>query len=159
MQADKIIFHIKTIYTPNQIPPVKGSDLSKIKEIEDGFIAIKDGKICGIGEGDGHDFIGHDTILIDAENRIVLPGLIDSHTHLVHAGSRENEYEDLQKGIPYLDILARGGGILGTVEKTREASFDELYHKAYRSLDVMMMHGVTTVESKSGYGLCLECET
>ena len=159
MQADKIIYHIKTIYTPNQIPPVKGSDLSRIKEIEDGFIAIKDGKICGIGDGDGHDFIGHDTILIDAENRIALPGLIDSHTHLVHAGSRENEYEALQKGIPYLDILARGGGILGTVEKTRQATFDELYHKAYRSLDVMMMHGVTTVESKSGYGLCLECET
>jgi imidazolonepropionase len=159
MKADKVIYKIKSIYTPDLTPPIRGKDLAHIKEIEQGFIAIKDGKICGIGEGDGDDFIDSHTEIIDAKHRIALPGLIDSHTHLVHAGSRENEYEELQKGVPYLDILKRGGGILGTVEKTRQASFDELYHKAYHSLDQMLLHGVTTVESKSGYGLCFECET
>lgn len=159
MKADKVIRKIKSIYTPNQVPPVRGKDLAKIHVIHLGFIAIKSGKICGIGEGDGDDFIGPNTEIIDAKNQIALPGFIDSHTHLVHAGSREDEYEELQKGVPYLDILKRGGGILGTVEKTRNASFEELYHKAYRSLDQMLCHGVTAVESKSGYGLCFECET
>ena len=159
MHADRIIYRIHTIYTPNQIPPVRGKKMAMIKEIHDGYIAIKDGKIIGIGNGNWDPFLGSNTELIDAFGLIAIPGLIDSHTHLVHAGSRENEYEELQKGTPYLEILNRGGGILGTVEKTRKASFDELYQKAYRSLNTMMTYGVTTVESKSGYGLSLEHET
>ena len=159
MQADLIIYQIKRIYTPNQMPPVRGKNMSKIREIFGGYIAIKDGKIIGIGDDDYQVFVGEKTELIDGSHVIAIPGLVDSHTHLVHAGSRENEYEELQKGTPYLDILNRGGGILGTVEKTRNASFEELYHKAYRSLDIMMTYGVTTVESKSGYGLSLEHET
>lgn len=159
MHADLIIYRIKTIYTPDQLPPVRGKNMAKINEIHDGYIAIKDGKIMGIGHGNWDMYLGSSTELIDAYGLIALPGLIDSHTHLVHAGSRENEYEELQKGTPYLDILNRGGGILGTVEKTRKASFEELYQKAYHSLDTMMTFGVTTVESKSGYGLSLEHET
>lgn len=159
MHADTVIYNIQSIYTPNQLPPVRGKKLAQIKEVKQGFIAVKDGKICGLGEGRGDGFIASDTEIVDAKHCIALPGFIDSHTHLVHAGSRESEYEELQKGVPYLDILKRGGGILGTVEKTRHASFEELYEKAYRSLDHMMLYGVTTVESKSGYGLCLECET
>lgn len=159
MHADRIIYRINSIYTPHQIPPVRGKSMAKIQEIHDGYIAIKDGKIIGIGDANWDQFLGSSTELIDAHGLIAIPGLIDSHTHLVHAGSRENEYEELQKGTPYLDILNRGGGILGTVEKTRKASFDELYQKAYRSLNTMMTFGVTTVESKSGYGLSLEHET
>ena len=98
------------------------------------------------------------TYLHDANNCIVIPGLIDSHTHLVHGGSRENEFGKKIKGVPYLDILKQGGGILSTVESTRNASFGELYTKAYKSLDEMLLLGVTTIEAKSGYGLNYETE-
>ncbi|MFA7588792.1 MAG: imidazolonepropionase [Acholeplasmataceae bacterium] len=158
MKADLIVHQIKTLYTPNQVPPVKGKDLNNITMIDDAFLAIKDGKIIGVGTGDYHKFIDENTKYHDAENNIVIPGLIDGHTHLVHGGSRESEYVKLQMGTPYLDILKQGGGILGTVDKTRKATLNELYHKAYNSLDEMLLFGVTTVEAKSGYGLDLETE-
>ncbi|HOI84977.1 MAG TPA: imidazolonepropionase [Acholeplasmataceae bacterium] len=158
MYADLIIYRIKALYTPYHQPPVRGKDMNDIKTIHQAYLAIKDGKILGFGEGDGDTFLGSETELIDAKGAIIIPGWIDSHTHLVHAGSREDEYEQLQQGVPYLSILEKGGGILGTVEKTRKASFDALYHQAYHSLDRMILHGVTTVESKSGYGLSLEHE-
>ncbi len=99
------------------------------------FVAIKDGKILDYGTHDYKPLQDKHTAIIDAKQKICLPGFIDSHTHLVHAGSRENEFEKLRQGIPYLDILKQGGGILGTVEKTRNASFEELYDKAYNSLN------------------------
>lgn len=159
MVADRLIYHIKSIYTPDQIPPIKGKNMAKIHTFHHAFIAIKDGKIIGIGEGDGDEFRGECTDVIDAKNGIVLPGLIDSHTHLVHASSREDEYEELQKGTPYLEILKHGGGILGTVHKTRMATCEMLYHQARHSLDTMLLHGTTVVESKSGYGLDYENES
>ncbi|RJX27491.1 MAG: imidazolonepropionase [Acholeplasma sp.] len=159
MIADRLIYRIGTLYTPNQKPPVKGKDMKMIQTYSHAFIAIKEGKIIGIGEGDGDSFKGECTDIIDAKGAVVLPGLIDSHTHLVHAGSREDEYHELQKGIPYLDILKHGGGILGTVHKTRMATCEMLYHQARHSLDTMMLHGTTVVESKSGYGLDYENES
>lgn len=159
MIADRLIHHIKTIYTSDQVPPVKGKDMAHIKTYHHAFLAIKDGKIIGLGEGDGDDYRGECTDIIDAKGLIMLPGFIDSHTHLVHAGSREEEYQELQKGIPYLEILRHGGGILGTVHKTRMATCESLYHQARKSLDTMMLHGTTVVESKSGYGLDYENES
>jgi len=159
MIADLIIYNIKTIYTPYEKPPVHGKKMSSIHEIHQAFIAIKDGLIIEFGAGDYVKHMDSNTLLHDAKEQILLPGFIDSHTHLVHGGSREDEYKLLQQGVPYLDILKNGGGILGTVQKTRDASINELYLKAYHSLDEMMLHGVTTVESKSGYGLSLEHET
>lgn len=153
MKADLVINEIKTIYTPYLKPPLKGSQMNDIREINNGFIAVKNGKILALGEGDGKEFINENTIVKSEKNKIVLPGFIDSHTHLVHAGSREDEYDDLKRGVPYLDILARGGGILGTVSKTRKANFEKLYLKAFASLNIMLSYGVTVVESKSGYGL------
>lgn len=158
MKVDLIINNIKTIYTSNEIPPVKGFLMNNIKTIHNGYIAIKGGKIISLGEGKGFEFKDDNTIIEDAKGKIMLPGFIDSHSHLVHAGSRENEYEDLKKGVPYLDILNRGGGILGTVDKTRKATFNELYNKALNSLDKMLEFGVTVLESKSGYGLNYETE-
>jgi imidazolonepropionase len=159
MIADVVVKHIKTIYTPYAKPPVKGHKMSSLHEIMDAFIAVKDGVIIDMGSGDPAKCMGPHTRVYDANGQIVIPGLIDGHTHLVHAGSREHEFRLLQQGVPYLEILKQGGGILGTVEKTRLASESELYLKAYHSLDEMMLHGVTTVESKSGYGLSLEHET
>ena len=94
----------------------------------------------------------------DACGCMVTPGLVDPHTHLVHGGSREHELALKRSGVPYLEILAQGGGILSTVRSTRASSEQELYEKAYRSLDHMLLQGVTTAEAKSGYGLSLEEE-
>ena len=158
MHADLIITNIKTLYTPSITPPVRGKDLSTIQAIDNAFIAVKNEKIIDYGSHDYKIHLGEKTVIYDACRKIVLPGLIDSHTHLVHAGSREDEYGKLLSGVPYLDILKSGGGILSTVEKTRRASFDELYEKAEKSLDTMLSYGVTVVEAKSGYGLELKTE-
>jgi len=95
---------------------------------------------------------------IDAEGKLVTPGFVDGHTHLVFGGYRQNEIPMKLAGATYLDILRAGGGILDTVRKTREASFEELYDKSTAFLDEMMSMGVTTCEAKSGYGLDMENE-
>jgi imidazolonepropionase len=158
MKATILIQHIKTIYTPYKTPPVHGKHMSSIKEIHDGFIAIKDATILDFGVGSGEKYIDNHTVIHDAKHTIAIPGFIDSHSHLVHAGSREDEYDQLNAGVPYLDILNAGGGILGTVEKTRKAPFEALYQQAMKSLDHMLLYGVTVLEAKSGYGLNYETE-
>lgn len=95
---------------------------------------------------------------LDAGGGAVTPGLVDPHTHLLFAGSREGEWQLRREGAGYLDILAAGGGILATVEATRAATLDALLAHGRRWLDEMLGHGVTTVEAKSGYGLELETE-
>lgn len=95
---------------------------------------------------------------IDADGGLVTPGLVDPHTHLLFAGSREAELELRQRGAGYLDILAAGGGILSTVAATRAASAEDLLRHGRRWLDEMLRHGVTTIEAKSGYGLDLRTE-
>ncbi len=120
--------------------------------IEDGIIKAitKDGELpCKESQADS---------VIDAEYKLVTPGLVDGHTHMVFGGYRQNEIPLKLKGAGYLDILRAGGGIMDTVRKTREASFDELYDKTQGFLDEMLGLGVTTCEAKSGYGLNLETE-
>jgi imidazolonepropionase len=95
---------------------------------------------------------------LDAGGGTVTPGLIDPHTHLLFAGSREGEWQMRQRGAGYLEILEAGGGILSTVAATREASTEALLAHGRRWLDEMLGHGVTTIEAKSGYGLDLETE-
>ena len=95
---------------------------------------------------------------LDAEGGVVTPGLIDPHTHLLFAGTREGELQLRQRGVGYLEILAAGGGILATVAATRAASPDELLTHGRLWLDEMLSHGVTTIEAKSGYGLDLRTE-
>jgi imidazolonepropionase len=95
---------------------------------------------------------------IDAEGRLLTPGLIDCHTHLVYAGNRANEFEQRLKGISYSDIAKAGGGILSTVRATRAAGESELLSSAVLRLDRLLAEGATTVEIKSGYGLDVETE-
>lgn len=100
----------------------------------------------------------NDAEVIDAQGKIVMPGLVDCHTHLVHGGTREHELNMRLAGRSYMDIMNAGGGIHYTTTKTREASFDDLYDKTVQHLNEFLRHGVTTVEAKSGYGLDLENE-
>ncbi|MDD3113326.1 MAG: imidazolonepropionase [Candidatus Izemoplasmatales bacterium] len=158
MIADTIIRGIKTLYTSVETPPVKGHNMAKVQAIEAAFIAIKDGKIMDLGNHDDGLYQGKNTRVFHANGLIALPGFVDGHTHLVHGGSREKEFALKLKGVPYLEILKNGGGILNTVKATREASFEELYDQARESLDEMLLFGVTTIEAKSGYGLDLETE-
>lgn len=160
MFADKILTHFNQVFCPDDLGhPLFGKEMAAATILEDGYIAIKDGKILATGTGEPQaDLVGPETILLSCQGKVATPGLIDCHTHLVYGGSREHEFAQKLAGVSYLDILANGGGILSTVRATRKADFDTLYQKSYKLLDYMLDHGVTTVEAKSGYGLDWETE-
>jgi len=143
----------------------KGSQLKKGKEmqnagiIDNGYIVVKDDTIFEVGNGDGYKkYVDDNTEVIDGKGKTVTPGLIDCHTHVVYGGSREKELSMKLNNVSYIDILNNGGGILSTVRETRKASFESLVDSAKNRLDIMLEHGTTTVESKSGYGLNIETE-
>lgn len=125
--------------------------------LENASLAVKDGKVAWIGESDEGKKLEARSYL-DVRHKVVSPGLVDPHTHLVFAGSRENELALKQAGVPYLEILASGGGILSTVQATKNSTEEDLLIKASFHLERMMSYGVTTVEGKSGYGLDRETE-
>lgn len=131
--------------------PRCGADMRNAGILEDGWIIIEDDRIASVGTGKVKETFFD--VIIDARGKTVTPGLIDPHTHLIHGGSRENELEMKLNGVPYIEILKKGGGILSTVKATRSASMAELKAKAKASLDTMLLHGTTTCEAKSGYGL------
>ena len=160
MKADLILKNIGKLVTMQGSSSFRvKEEMNKINIIENAYIAVKNGKILAIGVGDEFgNLCGEETKIHDAEGLLVTPGLIDSHTHLIHGGSRENEFSMKLNGVPYIEILNNGGGILSTVKATKEASEEELYKKAKKSLDRMLEFGVTTVEEKSGYGLELNTE-
>ncbi|MEN2667341.1 imidazolonepropionase [Listeria aquatica] len=160
MIADKILTNLNQIFCPiDKGRALRGSEMGEANIIRQGFIAIREGKILRVAEGDPPvSLIGEHTKIIDCSGKTASPGLIDSHTHLVYGGTRENEFAKKLNGVAYLDILKEGGGILSTVKATRAASFAELYEKTAKLLEHMLVHGVTTVEAKSGYGLDWETE-
>lgn len=126
--------------------------------IGNGVIAAKDGRI--VFAGDAGDAPAMDAgEIVDCEGRLVTPGLIDCHTHLVYGGSRAREFEMRLDGATYEDIAKAGGGILSTVTETRAASETELVRQSLPRLDALIAGGVTTIEIKSGYGLSLEHES
>jgi imidazolonepropionase len=133
----------------------KGIEQGNVNILHNGVLAANGEKIIYVGTGvlpEGIS-IAENAVIIDAEGKLVTPGLIDSHTHLVHGGSREHELSMKLKGAKYLDILNAGGGIHSTMKATREMSLDDLYNQSRKSLDIMLSYGITTVESKSGYGI------
>lgn len=124
-----------------------------------GYIVVKDGIIEEVKKGDISERLIRSTDqVIDARCKTITPGFIDAHTHLVHGGSRENELAMKLAGKSYIEIHQSGGGILSTVKATRQASKEDLTDKALKSLSVMLSHGTTTAESKSGYGLDMDTE-
>src|SRR5688572_14323425 len=134
--------------------PVGARDAAQANDcaLEAGWtVAVKGGRIAWVGPDP--DFRGTATTSLDAKRRLVTPGYVDSHTHLVYAGDRSRELKDKLQGKSYLEILARGGGIMQTVRATREATDNELEEQALVRLRQMVHNGTTTLESKSGYGL------
>jgi imidazolonepropionase len=135
----------------------RGQEMGDLVVKKNAAIGIKDGMVVWIGtDKEADDLFSAKTV--DAEGKLVTPGLVDPHTHLVFGGSRENEVALKLHGVSYLEILKRGGGILATVQATRSASKSSLIEKARRSLDRFLSFGVTTLEAKSGYGLDYETE-
>ncbi|QJX78099.1 imidazolonepropionase [Priestia megaterium] len=142
--------------------PKRARDMSDIGIIEHGSVVVENGLITFVGsdveaERYVHTLNGHINT-IDASGKIVTPGLIDAHTHIVFGGSREKELEMRLNGAKYIDILKAGGGILQTTTSTREATEEQLIQETSKRLNRFLQYGVTTVEAKSGYGLTLEDE-
>ncbi len=150
-----LIYNIGVLATPNGTSANAGEKQGQIAFLENAYILCENGLITQIGTGEPPAV---DAKWIDAEGKLVTPGLIDAHTHLVFGGWREHELAMKRRGVPYLEILAQGGGILSTVKMTRAASEDELTDKAKQALKQMLSLGVTTCEAKSGYGLDIETE-
>lgn len=123
-----------------------------------GAIAIKDGLIAAVGDESEVAATCTGSEVIDAGGKVVSPGFVDPHTHIVFAGDRLDEFELKIEGADYLDILAAGGGIISTVRKTRDASIDDLVRLGLERLDKMLACGTTACEIKTGYGLDLETE-
>ncbi|MEM6371605.1 MAG: imidazolonepropionase [Pseudomonadota bacterium] len=126
--------------------------------IDDGCVVIDEGRVAWVGPtGDVPGAFDHDERLA-LEGRLITPGLVDCHTHIVHGGHRATEFEQRLNGVSYAEIAAAGGGILSTVTATRAASVDALLQSALPRIDALLAEGVTTLEVKSGYGLTPDAE-
>lgn len=140
--------------------PRRGKQLSELGIIRDGALLVRDGRIAAVGRR--ADLLRQGSARgarkLDLEGRVVLPGFVDSHTHLVFAASRADEYEKRIAGATYEEIARAGGGILSSVKKLRVASPSQLEDRAIAALQRMAEHGTTTVEAKSGYGLDAKSE-
>ncbi len=134
------------------------AEMKNVGIVENGAIAINEGKIVGVGKSkEIHEQFESENV-IDAQNKVVCPAFVDPHTHIVFAGNRLNEFELKIKGADYLEILKNGGGIISTVEQTREANLAQLVEQSRKRLDKMLAQGTCTAEIKTGYGLNTETE-
>jgi len=162
VEADFVIVHASELVTlkgTSDKPRVK-EDMNNLGIIDDGAVAIKDERIVAVGTtNEVLNKLEKGFEVIDAGGKLVTPGLIDPHVHLIFAGSREKELESMAvKGIPYLEIKARGGGMPTTLRKTGDATTEELLERTIRILDTMLVHGTTTIEAKSGYEMTFQGE-
>ena len=165
MNGNLIIKNAAELVTCSGFAAKKGKDMADLHVIEDGAVIIREGLIEAVGAtGDieeqfkktGADLSDFD--MIDARGKAVLPGFVDSHTHFVFGGYRAEEFSWRLRGDSYMEIMQRGGGIVNTVNATRQASAEELIGSGIKRLNSMLSFGVTTAEGKSGYGLDRETE-
>ena len=145
-----LIHNIGMLATPEGMEARRGAEQGKLRVLENAWIYLENGEIISCGDRNMPITFGEK---LDAGGRLVTPGLVDAHTHLIFGGWRQNELAMKIRNVPYLDILAAGGGIHSTVKATRAATEDELTEKAKAALDEMLSFGTTTCEAKSGYGL------
>jgi len=163
VEPDLVVFNANELVTMHSKfgAPRIGKNMSELGIINNGAVAVKDDRIIFIGTTEeliSKFEFGKISTKIDAANKLVTPGFVDPHTHIIFSGSRENELSMKLDGKSYLEILDAGGGILKTVRDTREASIEKLVENGKTILDKMMSYGTTTVEAKSGYGLTTESE-
>ncbi|MEN6408416.1 MAG: imidazolonepropionase [Anaerolineaceae bacterium] len=138
--------------------PQRGADLGNLGIIQDGAVLVRGDSIAAVGSSADLRAAYPDEPALDAAGRVVMPGFVDPHTHLIWAGDRAAEFEMRLEGRTYLEILAAGGGILSTVNATRSASMDELKAQTRERAAQMFRFGTTTAEVKSGYGLETQSE-
>ncbi|MHA2117467.1 MAG: imidazolonepropionase [Candidatus Thorarchaeota archaeon] len=163
MKPDIVLSHIGQLATlaGHSDAPKTGQSLQELSIIEDGAVAIKDGWIVSVGmTNQVMSSLSEEPVLppIEFPNMLAIPGFVDSHTHLVFGGSRENDFAMKLAGKGYMEILEGGGGILNTLKATRLATQDELRSNAFSYAESMLTSGTTTIEAKSGYGLDVENE-
>ena len=153
--VDLLITHARELLTlqgPKK-PRIRGQ-MKNLGIMKNGSIAIQNGQIVDVGRNLRYKA----ETVIDASGKLVMPGFVDPHTHVVFAGSREFELDLKLAGVPYMEILRRGGGIFYTVEKTRKASPAQLLQQSKKRLDTMLRYGTTSCEAKTGYGLDVKNE-
>jgi imidazolonepropionase len=153
--VDLLITHARELLTlqgPKK-PRIRGQ-MKNLGIIKNGSIAIQNGQIVDVGQNLRYKA----ETVIDASGKLVMPGFVDPHTHVVFAGSREFELDLKLAGVSYMEILRRGGGIFYTVEKTRKASPVQLLQQSKKRLDTMLRYGTTSCEAKTGYGLDVKNE-
>lgn len=155
-----IIKNANEVVTCSGFKAKQGKEMSELHVINDGALVIEDGIIKEVGKTEEiikkYDQSKYE--VIDASGKAILPGFVDSHTHLVFGGYRAEEFSWRLRGDSYMSIMERGGGIVNTVEATRKATKDQLYKEGMKRLNSMLSFGVTTVEGKSGYGLDFDTE-
>jgi imidazolonepropionase len=135
------------------LKPRAGRQMRELGIVRDGALAIREGRIVAVGKTRDVMKTFRAENIISAKGKVVLPGFVDPYTHLVFAGSREDEFQMRVEGASYMEILSSGGGILKTVRETRRARVEKLVDLGLERLDTMLAHGTTTLEAKSGYGL------
>ncbi len=155
-----LIKNIKHIFGLNTTGFKKksGKEMAQVEQLNDAYIYIEDDKIAGFGQMSELPKFNNLTRQIDAGGKSVIPSFVDSHTHLVYAGSREIEYIDKIKGLSYEEIARRGGGILNSAKLLQETSEDELFVQSSKRISEIMQQGTCAVEIKSGYGLTTAAE-
>ena len=154
-----LIINIKELLQVRETPidKVSGSDMAVLPSIKNAFLLIEDDTIAAFGSMDNCPKL-HPENTIDATGKIVLPSWCDSHTHLVYAGNREQEFVDRIKGLSYEEIANRGGGILNSAKRLNETSEAEIYQQSKKRLEEVIQQGTGAIEIKSGYGLTVEGE-
>ncbi|WP_027093017.1 imidazolonepropionase [Cohnella thermotolerans] len=154
---------VVTMAGPNDKPRT-GAAMGELGIVEGGGVVLEGERIAFVGtDEEAARYVkrhaeGREVAVIDAAGKTVAPGLVDPHTHVVFAGSREKELDMRLRGATYMEIMNAGGGIHYSTERTREANEDQLVRETEKRLDRFLQHGVTTIEAKSGYGLRMEDE-
>lgn len=155
--GDILIKNLASLATNTGKKGKGGKEMGNIVELLHPWVLLKDGIIHKIGGAELED-LAVDAKVLDGTGKTLLPGFVDPHTHLVFGGTREEEFSMRLRGESYMAIMEKGGGIKYSVRKTREASFEELFTQAEKTLKNMAELGITTVEAKSGYGLNKDTE-
>ena len=153
-----LLINIKELLQVRETPVAKvsGAEMAVLPSIKNAFLLIENDTIASFGPMENCPKLNVETI--DATGKIVLPTWCDSHTHIVYAGNREQEFVDRINGLTYEEIANRGGGILNSAKKLNETTEEELYRQSQKRLEEVMQQGTGAVEIKSGYGLTVEGE-